>query len=117
MYTISKEFAFSASHALTHLPATHPCHNLHGHNYRLKINLASETLNQNGFVVDYRELGFVKEWVDRNLDHKHLNEMYECTTVEAMSRAIYDILKRHIPQLKSVELSETDKTNCIYEPS
>ncbi len=33
MFTITKEFHFSASHQLSHLPEDHQCARLHGHNY------------------------------------------------------------------------------------
>ena len=98
MYIITKEFSFSASHALVHLPVEHPCHNLHGHNYKVKLELVS--FNEklvDGFVVDYRKLKFVKDWVDSTLDHAHLNDIYPMTTVECMSREIYNhiILQHH----------------------
>lgn len=116
MFTITKEFSFSASHALCHLPAEHPCHNLHGHNYKVKLELRANEL-ADGFVVDYRKLQFVKDWIDSTLDHKHLNDIYPMTTVECMSREIFNHIKPHLPELYAVELSETDKTNCRYEPS
>jgi 6-pyruvoyltetrahydropterin/6-carboxytetrahydropterin synthase len=42
MYTISKEFNFSASHQLLGLIKDHPCGRIHGHNYTLKIFLKGE---------------------------------------------------------------------------
>jgi 6-pyruvoyltetrahydropterin/6-carboxytetrahydropterin synthase len=41
MYTITKQFSFSASHVLDHLPEGHPCaRRLHGHNYIAELVLA-----------------------------------------------------------------------------
>ena len=56
MYRITKEFHFSASHQLEHLPDDHQCAQLHGHNYIVIVELASTILNRNGFVRDYGEL-------------------------------------------------------------
>ena len=42
MFRIRKEFHFSASHQLTHLPDDHQCARLHGHNYIVVIELAAE---------------------------------------------------------------------------
>lgn len=57
MYRITKEFHFSASHQLIHLPAEHQCHRMHGHNYIVVVELAGAELNADGFVRDYHERG------------------------------------------------------------
>lgn len=76
MFTITKEFHFSASHVLDRLPAWHPCARLHGHNYVVILELSAEDsgLNEVGFVRDYRELDAFKKWMDTTLDHRHLND-------------------------------------------
>ncbi len=119
MYTIKKEFHFSSAHQLTGLPGTHPCSRLHGHNYILTLFLKSDKLDEVGFVKDYRELDFVKKYVDEVLDHQFLNEVFPLinTTVENMSRELFDLFKPNLPQLIAVEMSETPKTNCRYEPN
>ena len=61
MYTITKQFSFSASHILDHLPDGHPCARLHGHNYVAELVLRSSELNGDGFVRDYNELGLIQE--------------------------------------------------------
>ena len=115
MHTISKEFYFSASHQLLGLITDHPCGRIHGHNYTLKVFLKGE-LNKEGFVLDYSDLKPVSDWVDQTLDHKHLNEVFDFqTSVENMSKYIYDLFKPQFPLLFAVEMSETPKTNCRYE--
>ncbi len=76
MFTITKEFAFSASHVLDRLPGWHPCARMHGHNYVVVFELSAhaEELTDAGFVRDYRDLDPVKKWIDVTLDHRHLNE-------------------------------------------
>jgi 6-pyruvoyltetrahydropterin/6-carboxytetrahydropterin synthase len=116
MNIISKEFHFSASHILHGLEPGHPCGRMHGHNYVLRIVLAGEP-DQRGFVVDYRELEPVKQYVDGCLDHRHLNDAFACQpSVENMSRSIYERFKPCFPQLIAVEMSETPKTLCRYQP-
>ena len=115
-WTISKEFHFSASHTLKGLEEGHPCGNLHGHNYVLRVFLTGEP-NEEGFVLDYRKLDFIKRYVDDTLDHKHLNNIFEFqTSVENMSEFLYDLFKPQIPELYAIEMSETPKTCCRYEP-
>lgn len=116
MFTISKEFNFSASHQLHGLATDHPCMRMHGHNYVLKVFLRGE-LNKEGFVQDYRDLKPISEWVESTLDHRHLNDVFPFqTSVENMSKYIFDLFKPQFPLLIAVELSETPKTNCRYEP-
>lgn len=116
MYKISKQFAFSASHILEELPEDHPCSRLHGHNYIVTVYLKAESLNEVGFVKDYRELKVVKEYIDNNLDHRHLNDVFSVNpTAENMARELYTIFVKEIPQIYAVEVSETPKTSAIYE--
>lgn len=116
MFIISKEFHFSSAHQLNGLNEDHPCSRLHGHNYILKFLLKGE-VNDVGFVQDYRELDSVKKYVDDVLDHKFLNDIFPFnTTVENMSEFIFNKFKLEFPLLLAVEMSETPKTNCRYEP-
>lgn len=116
MYKISKEFAFSASHQLYGLNQDHPCARLHGHNYIITMHLKSESLNETGFVKDYRALSVVKDYIDAHLDHRHLNDVMNVNpTAENIAFFIYNQFKNHIPELYAVEVSETPKTSAVYE--
>lgn len=116
MYKISKQFAFSASHILEGLPEDHPCSRLHGHNYIVTVYLKAEVLNDVGFVKDYRELSIIKEYIDNNLDHRHLNDVFSMNpTAENLARKLYSVFVKEIPQIYAVEISETPKTSAIYE--
>lgn len=117
MFKITKEFHFSASHQLADLPDNHPCTRLHGHNYVIKVELKNAVLNHIGFVVDYREMDIIKKWIDDNLDHKHLNNVFDFNpSAENMSEYLFHIFKGMLWQVSAVEISETPKTNCRYEP-
>lgn len=114
---ISKEFEFSASHQLAGLPDSHPCSRLHGHNYRVKVSITG-TVVPPGFVVDYRELDFFKEWLNSSFDHRHLNDcMQDNPTAENIAQLMATTLRRHllerghrnISQI-SLGVSETPKT-------
>ena len=117
MYKISKQFTFSASHILDQLFDGHPCARMHGHNYIVTIHIRSEKLNEYGFVKDYRELDFIKEFIDNNLDHRHLNDIIpHHPTSENIARYLFEIFHIKLPELYAVEVSETPKTSAIYEP-
>lgn len=117
MYTIAKEFHFSASHQLHGLPAEHQCARLHGHNYVVELILQSETLNAYGFVVDYLELDDFKKFIDGTLDHRHLNEVLDfATTAENLAKCLFDWASAKWPQVTAVRVSETPKTWAEYRP-
>ena len=117
MYKISKQFTFSASHVLDQLPDSHPCARIHGHNYIVTIHLRSEKLNESGFVMDYHDLKFIKEFINNSLDHCHLNNVIPCyPTAENIARYLFEIFSEKLPELYAVEISETPKTRAVYEP-
>lgn len=118
MYRITKEFHFSASHQLCHLPDDHPCARLHGHNYIVEVELSAPDLDTNGFVLDYRELAPLKRYIDDELDHRHLNDVFgdDMVTSERLAREIYDWCKARWDQVSAVRVSETPKTWAEYRP-
>lgn len=118
MYRITKEFHFSASHRLFGLPDDHPCARLHGHNYIVEIELTAETLNTHGFVRDYRELNAFKAYIDAEIDHRHLNDIFgdDGVTAERLARHFYDWCKARWPEVTAVRVSETPKTWAQYRP-
>lgn len=115
MYTIAKQFDFSASHQLDHLPEGHKCARLHGHNYVVVLELQSDQLDGRGFVVDYGELDGFKRLIDERLDHRHLNDVVPClTTAELLAEWLYHQAKALYPQVSAVRVSETPKTWAEY---
>lgn len=115
MNTITKQFHFSASHVLNGLKENHPCGKIHGHNYIVKIELKGEP-NKHGFVQDYNDFKPIKGYIDNNLDHQHLNDVFDFQpSVELMTKYLYNKFKKQFPLLSAVEMSETPKTNCRYE--
>ncbi|UWQ31250.1 6-carboxytetrahydropterin synthase QueD [Leisingera sp. M527] len=117
MFRITKEFHFSASHQLTHLPSGHQCARLHGHNYVVVVELAAKELNADGFVRDYHELKPLKEYIDGTFDHQHLNDVLEGhSTAENMAKHFYDWCHARWPEVTAVKVSETPKTWAEYRP-
>lgn len=115
MYLIRKQFAFSASHHLVNLPSDHPCMCLHGHNYIAEIVLCADKVDKNGFVIDYLDLKSFKTYIDDELDHHHLNDLFDFpTTAENLAKHLFDWAKRQWPQVIGMRVSETPKTWASY---
>jgi 6-pyruvoyltetrahydropterin/6-carboxytetrahydropterin synthase len=104
------------------LPPQHQCARLHGHNYVVEIELASEEVDwQTGFVLDYAYLDLVKQWLDGTLDHRHLNAVLggsRETTAENLAKTIFekaqDLLGSDCELVAAVRVSETPKVWAEY---
>ena len=73
MYELKVITNFSAAHQLREFEGA--CENLHGHNWKVEIYVASETLTEAGIVVDFRVLKKHVKTVIAGLDHKFLNDL------------------------------------------
>ena len=118
MYRITKEFQFSASHQLIGLPMDHQCARLHGHNYIVMVELASDALNAHGFVRDYLDLAPLKTYIDDSFDHRHLNDVMldDLVTAEKLAKHFFDWCSARWPETSAVKVSETPKTWAEYRP-
>ncbi len=118
MFTITKEFSFSASHVLCGLADGHPCGRLHGHNYRVEVELRAVELTATGFVRDYRELSRFRDYLENEVDHRHLNDLFgdRGVTAERLAEHFYRWCHALWPEVSAVRVSESDKTWAEYRP-
>ena len=118
MFRITKDYHFSSSHQLYGLAEGHPCGRLHGHNYIVQIELSGDTLNEHGFIRDYRELDDLKRYIDDSIDHRHLNDIFgdDCVTAEHLAKHFYEWCKERWPEVTAARVSETPKTWAEYKP-
>jgi len=122
MFTISKTFAFCASHRLEGLPPGHPCARMHGHNYVVEVAVSANALNTVGFVIDYRDLAPCRDFIDSKLDHRHLNDCLPegvNPTAEEIARWLHGVFCSLLPVPPAnlaVAVCETPKTRAEYRP-
>jgi 6-pyruvoyltetrahydropterin/6-carboxytetrahydropterin synthase len=115
MFTISKQFHFSASHQLTQLGPQHPCARLHGHNYVVELRLQTNELDERGFVRDYHELAAFGQFLQEQCDHQHLNNVLPVPpTAEHLARYFYQWAKARWTEVLAVRVSETPATWAEY---
>ncbi|MEG0948962.1 MAG: 6-carboxytetrahydropterin synthase QueD [Bacteroidales bacterium] len=108
MYTVIKRMEISAAHRLS-LSYPSKCEQLHGHNWIITVYCQSETLNNDGMVVDFTH---IKQVVKDQLDHKNINEVLSVNpTAENIARWICD----QIPSCVKVEVQESEGNTAIYE--
>ena len=122
MFTISKRYAFSASHELLGLDPGHPCARLHGHNYEVEVVSAASELDRTGFVHDYAAFDPLKAFLDAHVDHRHLNDVLPGQpSAERLAWWLFEWCKANLaPEaagaLVAVRVSETPRTWAEYRP-
>jgi 6-pyruvoyltetrahydropterin/6-carboxytetrahydropterin synthase len=98
--SVMKEFTFEAAHFLPNVPEGHKCKRLHGHSYRVRVEIEGVVREPIGMVVDYADVkGMFDELVTDVLDHRLLNEIpgLENSTSENLSRWIFSRLDEALP--------------------
>jgi 6-pyruvoyltetrahydropterin/6-carboxytetrahydropterin synthase len=89
-YRIGMRYRFAAGHHLPTLPAGHKCARPHGHTYTVEVVLASPTLREPGFVTDFADLQSFGAYLDQNLGHNNLNEVFGFPpTCELLAEHLY----------------------------
>jgi 6-pyruvoyltetrahydropterin/6-carboxytetrahydropterin synthase len=115
MWTVTRNFSFEAAHSLPHLPAGHKCRDLHGHSYRVRVEVRG-SLDERGFVVDYGEIKQAVDPLITRLDHKNLNDLFDFpTTSEHLAAWMFQEIRKSLPGLSRIVLHETTGTSVIYE--
>ena len=119
MYEITVQKTFSAAHTLD---IGSEREELHGHNFKVEATVASEGLNADGLVLDFRIL---KQWVStilEDLDHTFLNDRAPfrdtSPTSEHIARFIYDRLEKNaVPlglEVSRVAVWESEGSKATY---
>lgn len=111
MYTLLVRCTFDAAHRLPSYPGK--CARIHGHTYRVEVELSSATLGPDGMVRDFVEL---RRQVESLLpDHADLNEVMDVTpTAENISAWLYHRLRGAGLEVTAVTVWETDNYGCRY---
>lgn len=108
MYEVKKRLEISAAHKLK-LDYESKCTNLHGHNWIVDVYLRSETLDQNGMVMDFTH---IKKKIQDKFDHKIINEVVDFNpTAENLAKFICDELQ---PFCYRVDVQESTDNIASY---
>ena len=120
MYYDRVEDTFSAAHYLRNYHGK--CERLHGHNYRVRVTVRGEKLDEGGMLVDFTVMKKKLKEVLSLYDHMNLNEVDDFReaepSAERIAKSIFDRLSPLMPEVEidQVEVFETDKNLAIYKP-
>jgi 6-pyruvoyltetrahydropterin/6-carboxytetrahydropterin synthase len=118
-FEISTVRVFSASHQLRLYDGS--MEPLHGHNWKVKVTVASEKLDGMGVVMDFHLLEKLVDDVIGPMHNRHLNElrMFEKMNPSAEGVAVRVAEGVKLPggvRLVSVEVWETEENSAVYRP-
>jgi len=124
MFEVWVDEQFAAAHNLRNYKGK--CENLHGHNYKVRINLTGPQLDETGLLYDFVHLKQVIQSVIRTLDHTYLNELKPFDVLnpsaENIAKHIYDETSKQMrrsangAEISSITVWESDVTAATYRP-
>lgn len=120
MYQVVADTHFSAAHRLREYDGE--CEALHGHNWKVAVQVAAESLDKLGMVVDFKVLKRALNGIIQRLDHKYLNDIPPFDTLnpssENLARHIFYELRKTIDtkeiQVTQVTVWESEGSAAIY---
>lgn len=136
MFTATKEFNFEAAHML--VGHTGKCKNLHGHNYKVLVEVASDKLDKMDMVKDFYDISVVAKPLFEQFDHafiynENCNDEFETTiyntclkfnrkvmtlpyraTAENMAHYFYETLKQWGEPVSKITVYETPTSFATY---
>jgi len=119
-YTLRVLTEFAAAHTLRGYEGS--CNRLHGHNWKVEVEVHAQALDEIGMAVDFREIKRIARAVTDELDHRYLNELSPFTEVNPTAeniaaycyREIGSRLDRPAVQVSAVTVWENDRACVRY---
>lgn len=113
---IWKSYTFEAAHCVATVPPGHKCARLHGHSFRVTLEVDGPYEPTTGWVMDFHDISELWKPLHEILDHHYLNEIagLDNPTSENIARWIWSKLKRYLPELTCITVSETPDSGAEY---
>ena len=114
-----KEYRFEAAHSLPRVPAGHKCSRLHGHSYKVELEVRGPIDEATGWLIDFQVIDDAWAVLHERLDHRTLNDVpgLENSTCENIAVWAWRALKKTVPQLSAITIWETFDSKCTYRGS
>jgi 6-pyruvoyltetrahydropterin/6-carboxytetrahydropterin synthase len=120
------------------------CSRIHGHSWSITITFEAESLDTNGFVIDFGDLHFIEDWIDQHLDHGIVlcsndpekgkleklatDGLFQITWVssascEGIAQFLFETFQSMVEtktqgraRIQSLHLEEDSKNSALYSP-
>lgn len=119
-YVLRVVTEFAAAHSLRGYPGS--CSRLHGHNWKVEIEIRADELDETGIGMDFREIRKIARDVTDRLDHRYLNELEPFTGINPTAENIaahcfHEIgarIERSAVSVQAVTVWENDRAGVRY---
>ncbi len=120
MYHLTILTHFAAAHNLLNYQGD--CENLHGHNWKVEVTVATENLDSAGLGIDFKIIKRHTKEIMNYLDHKYLNDLEAfkglSPSSEHISRFIFDQLLEKLAEynviIEKITVWESDNAYATY---
>lgn len=113
------EDSFDSAHYLPNVPENHKCRRMHGHTYRVRIEMTGAVGSHTGWVMDYETIR--KSWnsVKARIDHYTLNDVTDSDGVKPLPNPTCELIAEWIaqgmgPWCSRIELRETVNCGAVW---
>ncbi len=119
-YTLKIVTDFASAHTLRGYPGA--CQRMHGHNWKVEVEVIAIRLDETGMGIDFKEIKQATRKIADRLDHRYLNELEPFTeinpTAENIAAHFYQelsgILNNQDVRIHTVTLWETERACVRY---
>jgi len=119
-YTLKIVTDFAAAHTLRDYPGA--CSRMHGHNWKVEVEVRAAELDETGMVLDFRHIRRTTEAVIERFDHQYLNEIPPFDTLNPTAeniaatiyRAVGEQLNDKRVRICATTVWETDRACARY---
>ena len=119
-YTLKVITDFAAAHALRNYAGE--CSQLHGHNWKVEVEVIATSLDEIGMGIDFKEIKIQTKEVLNRLDHRHLNDIKPFDAINPTAENIAAYIYQHLStslnsprtQIGAVTLWETERACVRY---
>jgi 6-pyruvoyltetrahydropterin/6-carboxytetrahydropterin synthase len=119
-YTLRVIADFASAHTLRDYPG--PCSRMHGHNWKVEVEVDAAELDSTGMGLDFKVIKQSARNLVNELDHRYLNDVPPFDTVNPTAENIAAHLYRELSQrlnddrvrVRAVTLWETERACVRY---
>lgn len=119
-YTLKVLTEFASAHTLRNYPGA--CSRMHGHNWKVELEIQASALNDIGIAIDFKAMKQAANDVCDRLDHQYLNDLEPFNkinpTAENIAAYLYAEISRLINddtvKVSTLTLWETDRACVRY---
>ncbi len=120
-YTLTVLHDFASAHTLRDYPGA--CSRMHGHNWKVELEVQAQQLNAMGIAIDFKELRKVLKKVTERLDHYYLNDIPPFDSINPTAENIAQYLFQETAllinteqvQVSAITLWETERACVRYQ--